>query len=140
MNENKTTISIPDIAETRNFLALSSMVVPDFTMDELANFGPCVQEFLEPVYSSFVQEVVLDHVKEAQYRGVKKSMISMEAIIMEVLSRIKHKLKDDLPFRELFWKAFLADCVYYSETLEELRNLLRDLISAMENCSGVMKV
>ena len=139
-NTNTVSVKVPDIPETRNFLALSSMVVPNCTMEEVACYGPCLLHYLENTYEQFAHEVLMFHLEKMRESGVDKDVLEMRVIIGEVLGRIRLKAESDISFREGFWKAFLADCVVRCETIDALRSFLRDIIDAMENEEGLVKV
>lgn len=125
---NVAEVQIPDIAEVREYLAVSRDVIPTFRLEDLTHVGPCVGAYLEPFYEEEAKNVMMDEIKALSKKGQSKGMVRMELVLQKICDRLSDRGFRDVAFVEGFWMAFLADCVAAANGLAELKAALQQVI------------
>lgn len=125
---NVAEVQIPDIAEVREYLAVSRDVIPTFRLEDLTHVGPCVSAYLEPFYEEEAKNVMMEEINALSKKGQSSGMVKMEVILQKICDRLSDRGFRDVAFVEGFWMAFLADCVAAANGLAELRVALQEII------------
>ena len=132
--EDSFSIEIPDIPEVHEFFDLTRELVPDFSVDTVVSYGPCLTNFVAPYYAKAVQTSVLRHVQNSgQDLSCAQGMIAMSDFLESVMGCLIEMADEDDEFRSGFWRSLLSDLVSCTEDLDDFRSSLIEMNECLRN-------